>query len=292
MTAQRFRDRIAEERIIVAPGCYDALSARLVEQAGFEAVYMTGYGVSATLIGQPDVGLVTMTEMVSRAGHLASAVGIPVIADADTGYGSAINVMRTVREYIRAGVAAIHLEDQVFPKKCGHTRGKQVIPKEEMVGKLLAAVDSRGNSDLVIIARTDANAVHGLDDAMDRARAYIEAGADMIFVEAPKSVEEMRRIHEELRSPLVANMVEKGLTPLLKNQELEAIGFRLVLYPLSSLMAATRAIRDLLRTLKETGATEEFRSRMIEFPELSRIVGFEKFYEREQKYCLSDKKLV
>jgi len=284
MTGRNFSRRIQQDGIIVAPGCYDAFSARLVEEAGFEAVYMTGYGTSATMIGQPDVGLLTMSEMAAHAGQIASAVRLPVIADADTGYGNPVNVMRTVREYIKAGVAAIQLEDQVFPKKCGHTRGKQVIPKKEMVKKIEAAVDAREDSGLVLIARTDANAVHGFQDAIERCKAYIKAGADIIFVEAPRSVDEMRLVYEELRFPLMANMVEKGQTPLLKNGELEKLGYKLVIYPLSALMAATRAITDLLRSLKENGTTAEFLDRMVEFSELNQIVGFDEFYTLEQKY--------
>lgn len=285
---QNFRERIKQDGIIVAPGCYDAFSAKLVEEAGFEALYMTGYGTSATMIGQPDVGLLTMSEMVTRAGQIVSAVHIPVIADADTGYGNPINVIRTVREYIKAGVAAIQLEDQVIPKRCGHTRGKQLIPKEEMVKKIEAAVDVRGDSGLVLIARTDANAVNGFEDAITRCQAYIRAGADIIFVEAPRSIEEMHRVYEELHFPLMANMVEKGQTPLLKNQELEELGYKLVIYPLSTLMAAAKAMRELLRSLKKNGTTREFLSHMIEFPEMSRICGFDEFYKMEQKYCHLD----
>ncbi len=281
---RNFRQRIKQDGIIVAPGCYDAFSARLVEEAGFEAVYMTGYGTSATMIGQPDVGLLTMSEMVAHASQIVSAVRIPVIADADTGYGNPINVMRTVREYIKAGVTAIQLEDQVSPKKCGHTKGKQVIPKEEMVKKIEAAVEARGDSGLVLISRTDANAVHGFQDAIDRCKAYIKAGTDIIFVEAPRSVDEMRRVYEELRFPLMANMVEKGQTPLLKNRELEELGYKLVIYPLSTLMAATKAIRELLHSLKENGTTGEFMDRMVEFSEMNRIVGFDEFYKMEQRY--------
>src|SRR5436305_9814965 len=192
-TTTRLRELLAGPDLIVAPGAYDALSARLIAQAGFSAIYMTGFGTAASVLEQPDVGLLTMSEMVSRAAAIAAVVGDrPVIADADTGYGNPINVRRTIREYERAGVAAIHIEDQVWPKKCGHMEGKQVIPKDEMVQKIRAAVDARQDPNFVIIARTDANAVHGLADALERGHAYREAGADVIFIEAPRSLEELR----------------------------------------------------------------------------------------------------
>src|SRR6266852_3658860 len=194
-TTTRLRELLAGPDLIVAPGAYDALSARLIAQTGFPAVYMTGFGTAASVLGQPDVGLLTMSEMVSRAAALAAVVGdLPLIADADTGYGNPINVRRTIREYERAGVAGLHIEDQVWPKKCGHMEGKQVIPMDEMVQKIRAAIDARQDPDFVIIARTDANAVHGLEDAIQRGQAYREAGADVIFIEAPRSIEELRTI--------------------------------------------------------------------------------------------------
>ena len=240
---------------LVAPGAYDALSARLVEQAGFDAVYMTGFGTTASLIGRPDVGLLTGSEMADNARRIVSAVDVPVIADADTGYGNALNVVRTVQLYEQAGVAALHLEDQVMPKRCGHMSGKAVIDAEEMVAKVRAAAAARRDPDLVLIARTDAAAVTGLDDAIDRARRYAEAGADALFVEAPTSEEEIARVAEELRgaAPLVFNWVEGGRTPPLPLQHIAELGFAMVLHPIGTLLAATAGIRSLLGVLKTDG---------------------------------------
>src|SRR5579871_1861342 len=229
----RLRVLLAQPDLLVAPGAYDALSARLIAQAGFPAVYMTGFGTAASVLGQPDVGLLTMSEMVARAAALAAVVGgLPLIADADTGYGNPINVRRTVREYERAGVAAIHIEDQVWPKKCGHMEGKQVIPSDEMVQKIRAAVDARQDPDFVIIARTDANAVYGLEDALQRGRAYRDAGADVIFIEAPRSLEELQAIARTFEGvPLLYNWAESGKTPLLPLGDIHALGFKLVIFP-------------------------------------------------------------
>jgi 2,3-dimethylmalate lyase len=214
-TTTRLRALLAGPDVLVAPGAYDALSARLIAQAGFQAVYMTGFGTAASVLGQPDVGLLTMSEMVSRASALAAVTGdLPLIADADTGYGNPVNVRRTIREYERAGVAGLHIEDQVWPKKCGHMEGKQVIPMEEMVQKVRAAVDARQDPDFVIIARTDANAVNGLEDALERGRAYREAGADVIFIEAPRSITELKAIKQGFPDvPLLFNWAESGKTP-------------------------------------------------------------------------------
>src|SRR5437667_1098898 len=219
---RRLRKLLSSSEPIVAPGAYDALSARLIAQAGFQVVYMTGFGTAASVLGQPDVGLLTMSEMVSRAAALAAVVGdVPLIADADTGYGNPINVRRTVREYERVGVAAIHIEDQVWPKKCGHMEGKQVIPVDEMVQKIRAAVDARQDPDFAIIARTDANAVYGLEDALLRGQAYREAGADAIFIEAPRSIAELQAIKQAFPDvPLLYNWAESGKTPLLPLEEI------------------------------------------------------------------------
>ena len=250
--ATRLRELLAQPDLFVAPGAYDALSARLIAQAGFPAVYMTGFGTAASVLGQPDVGLLTMSEMVSRAAALAAVVGDrPLIADADTGYGNPINVRRTIREYERAGVAAVHIEDQLWPKKCGHMEGKQVIPLDEMVQKIRAAVDARQDPDFVIIARTDANAVYGLEDALRRGRAYREAGADVIFIEAPRSIEELRTIAQAFPDvPLLYNWAESGKTPLLSLEEIHALGFKLVIFPVSLLFAATHALLSLLEVLR------------------------------------------
>src|ERR1700736_2962192 len=228
-TTTQLRQLLADPDLIIAPGAYDALSARLIAQAGFSTVYMTGFGTAASVLGQPDVGLLTMSEMVSRAAALASVVGdIPLIADADTGYGNPINVRRTIQEYERAGVAAVHIEDQIWPKKCGHMEGKQVIPIDEMVQKVRAAVDARQDPDFVIIARTDANAVNGLEDALRRGRAYRDAGADVIFIEAPRSMEELQAIVQAFPGvPLLYNWAESGKTPLLSLDEIRTLGFKL-----------------------------------------------------------------
>src|SRR2546427_3233237 len=219
---QRLRALLNAPGLIIAPGAYDGLSARLVEQAGFDVVYMTGSGAANSLLGEPDLGLTTMTEMANQAVRICAATSLPVIADADTGYGGPLNVRRTVQEYERAGVAGLHIEDQVFPKRCGHFEGKQVIPVEEMVGKIRAALDARTDPNLVIIARSDAAAVEGLDAALARGHAYEDAGADALFIEAPRALDELRAIGRSFHVPLVANMVEGGATPLQPAAELEA----------------------------------------------------------------------
>src|SRR5579863_9109061 len=230
-TTTRLRELLAGPDLVVSPRAYGALGARLIVQAGFSTVYMTGFGTSASVLGQPDVGLLTMSEMVSRASALASIAGdVPLIADADTGYGNPINVRRTIREYERAGVAGVHIEDQVRPKKCGHMEGKQVIPLDEMAQKVHAAVDARQDPDLVIIARTDAIAVNGFEDALRRGQAYREAGADVIFIEAPRSMEELHVIGQTFRDvPLLFNWAESGKTPRLPLSEIGELGFKLVI---------------------------------------------------------------
>ncbi|HUG36496.1 MAG TPA: isocitrate lyase/PEP mutase family protein, partial [Candidatus Limnocylindrales bacterium] len=247
----RLRRMLEEPGIIVAPGAYDGFSARLIEAAGFRAVYMTGAGTAGSHLGQPDLGLATLTEMATHAAHLASCVSLPVFADADTGYGNALNVVRTVREYERAGVAGLHIEDQVAPKKCGHIAGKQVIPAREFAEKVRAAAEHRTDPDFVIIARTDARAVTSLDDAIARGNLYAEAGADVIFVEAPQTEEEIHRIAREVRAPLLANMVIGGRTPAVKFSELERIGYKMVIYPAVCMAAAIPAMERALGLLRE-----------------------------------------
>src|SRR5215470_19455585 len=242
----RLRQLLDTPGLIAAPGAYDGFSARLIEAAGFPAVYMTGAGTAASHLGQPDLGLATLTEMATHAGHLASCISLPLIADADTGYGNALNVVRTVREYERAGVAGLHLEDQVAPKKCGHIAGKQVIPAREFADKIRAAVEYRTDPDLVIIARTDARAVTGLDDAIARGNLYREAGADVIFFEAPQSADEIRRVAREVKAPLLANMVQGGRTPAMTVAELETLGFKIVIFPGVCMRAAVPAIESAL----------------------------------------------
>lgn len=282
----RLRELLAQPDLLVAPGAYDALSARLIAQAGFPAVYMTGFGTAASVLGQPDVGLLTMSEMVSRAAALAAIVGErPLIADADTGYGNPINVRRTVHEYERAGVAAIHIEDQVWPKKCGHMEGKQVIPLDEMVQKIRAAVDARQDPDFVIIARTDANAVYGLEDALHRGQAYREAGADVIFIEAPRSMEELRAIAQTFPDvPLLYNWAESGKTPLLSLEEIHALGFKLVIFPVSLLFAATQTLLSLLEVLKQGQTPTGFAERTISFAQFTEQVGLPDIQSLERRY--------
>ena len=283
------RNLLQKPGIIVAPGAHTALAAKIIEQTGgFQAVYMTGAGVTMSLIGEPDLGLLTMTEMVTQARNMASAVSLPVIADADTGYGNAINVMRTVREYEKAGVAAIHIEDQTTPKRCGHFEGKQVISRSEMVGKIKAAVDAREDPDFVLIARIDARAVLGLDEAIKRAQAYHEAGADVIFVEAPESMEELEVIAKSIDAPLFVNMVEGGKTPFLTTRELEKMGFKIVIFPNSASRAAAKTIQELMQVLKETGTTKGFIDRIATFEGRNQVTGLARYKELEKKYLSLD----
>ncbi len=278
------RQMMSTKRIVVAPGAHDALTAKIIEQVGFEAVYMTGYGQAASHLGKPDVGLLTLTEMVARAANIVEAVNVPVIADADTGFGNAVNVMRTVREYEKAGVAAIQLEDQVAPKKCGHMTGRQVVSKEEMVGKIKAAADVRTDSDFMIIARTDARTVHGIGEALERAKAYEEAGADILFIESPESIEEMKQITSSFKVPVLANMVEGGRTPFLPVQELESLGYDLVIFPTASTYLVTKALTRLMTVLKQTGTTASLIPEMITFEEFNDLIGLTKIREIESMY--------
>ena len=280
----RLRELLAAPAPLVAPGAYDALSARLVEQAGFDAVYMTGFGTTASLIGRPDVGLLSGAEMVDNARRIAAAVDVPVIADADTGYGNALNVVRTVQLYEQAGVAGIQLEDQVMPKKCGHMSGKALIGVDEMAGKVHAAAAARRDPDLVIVARTDAVAVHGLDDAIGRARAYAEAGADVLFVEAPTSEADIERVATELSglAPLVFNWAEGGRTPPLSLERMTELGFSLVIYPIGTLLAATAAMRSLLATLRRDGVPSL--EGLPSFGEFTDLIGLPEVQELEQRF--------
>lgn len=280
----KLRDLLNQPGIIRAPGAYDAWSARLVEMAGFPAVYMTGYGASASILGAPDIGLISITEMATLAKNMAFAVQIPLIADADTGYGGVLNVIRTVKEYERGGVAAIQLEDQVLPKRCGHMEGKELVSKKEMVSKVKAAVHARRSEDFIIIARTDARAVNGFDDAMERSLAYREAGADIIFFEAPQSQDEMKRVAESIKAPLLANMVEAGKTPFLTSAELDDLGYKLVIYPSSALYAATRSIINMLQCLKNTDSTQEYLDKMVGFKDFYNLVGVEEMRSLEKSF--------
>ena len=284
--AKILRRLLKEPGIIVAPGAHNAFTAKIIEQTGgFQAVYMTGSGTTMSLIGQPDIGLLTMTEMVTQAKNLNMAVNLPIIADADTGYGNAINVRRTVQEYERVGIAAMHIEDQVAPKKCGHFGGKQVISLDEMVGKIKAASEARNSADsIVIIARTDALAVLGLDEALKRAHAYLDAGAEAIFVDAPQSLEELEIIAKSIKGPLMVNMDEGTKTPLLTVRELEEMGYKIVIFPRSAPCAAAKAIQELMQLLKETGTTKGFVDRIASWEERNRITGLARYKEMEKKY--------
>lgn len=287
-TTTRLRELLAGPDLIVAPGAFDAFSARLIAQTGFSTVYMTGFGTAASVLGQPDVGLLTMSEMVSRASALAAVIGdVPLIADADTGYGNPINVGRTIREYEHAGVAAVHIEDQIWPKKCGHMEGKQVIPMQEMVQKLHAAVDARQDPDFVIIARTDAAAVTGFEDALQRGKAYQEAGADILFIEAPRSREELRTIAATFPDvPLLFNWADSGKTPPLPLDEIRTLGFKLVIFPVSLLFAATRTMLSLLDVLKQGQTPTAFASQMVTFSQFTDAVGLPDIQALERRYSV------
>jgi 2-methylisocitrate lyase-like PEP mutase family enzyme len=270
---------------VLAPGVYDALGARLVEEAGFEAVYMTGFGTAASLLGLPDVGLLTMSEMVDQAHRIARACALPVIADADTGYGNAVNVVRTVQEFERAGVAGIHLEDQVMPKKCGHMEGKQVISPDEMVMKIRAATAARQSRDFVIIARTDARAVEGLTAALDRARRYRDAGADMLFVEAATSDREIEAVASTLADvPLVFNWAEGGKTPPIPHDRLRELGFAIVIFPISTLLTAVASIRRALAEIAASGSPIPIMDGIPTFAEFLEFIGLPEVNQLGQEF--------
>lgn len=270
---KRLRKLVEAEEILILPGAYDALSAKLVQAAGFRAAYLTGYGQSASKLGEPDVGLMCMSEMAERTRDIAMAVDIPVACDADTGFGGPVNVIRTVREYERAGAAAIQLEDQTMPKKCGHMLGRQVVPAEEMAEKIRAAAAARGDPDFLIIARTDARTEHGIDEAIRRGRLYEEAGADIIFIESLETVDEMKRVNREIRKPTIANMVEGGRTPFLPARELQEIGYSAVIFPITTLYAAAKAVYDVLADLRENGTSAGSADRMLCFREFNELIG-------------------
>src|SRR5215210_1620782 len=272
--AETLLARLSQKPIVVAPGVYDAFTALVATQAGFESLYVSGAAIAYTKLGGPDIGLVSMSEVAETVTLIRDRIGAHLVVDADTGYGNAINVMRTVRAFERAGASAIQLEDQDFPKRCGHLDGKMLIPAEEMVGKLRAALDTRASPDTLIIARTDAVAVEGFERAIERANRYKEAGADMLFVEAPKSREDLARITKALPGvPLMANMVEGGKTPILPAAELEQIGFALVIFPGGIVRALGRMAADYYGSLATNGTTEPFRNQMLDFEEINRVVG-------------------
>ncbi|HYU61337.1 MAG TPA: oxaloacetate decarboxylase [Solirubrobacterales bacterium] len=282
--AQRIRESIAQGAVLM-PGVYDALTARIAARLGFDVVFVSGYSVSATRLGEPDFGFVTQTEMVEAARAVCKVSEAPVIVDADTGYGNPLNVIRTVRELQDAGAAGVFLEDQVWPKKCGHMAGKQVVPTDEHAAKLRAAADARGDRDLFIVARTDARQPLGLDAAIERCLAYKEAGADALFVEAPLSVEELEQIASALPGPLVANMIERGVTPHLTRSELEGLGFSLIVCPLAGLFAAAQAVSEVLRELRDEETTAGALDSMLAFDELNELVGLDARYADEARYA-------
>jgi 2-methylisocitrate lyase-like PEP mutase family enzyme len=285
---QTFKELLRREKLLVAPGCFDGLSARLVEEAGFEAAYLSG-GAVARSMGIPDIGLVTMSEVIERAAQVVSVIKIPVIADADTGYGNAANLVRTVREFERVGVAAIHIEDQITPKRCGHLDGKEVIPLSEMEMKLAAALDSRTDPDFSIIARTDARGAHGFDDAIRRARAFAQLGVDAIFVEAPQSEAELAEIPRQLPDiPLLVNVFKGGKTPMLPVERLERMGYRIAIYPSETQRAGIYAMRQTLALLKREGTTEAMDESLTTFKERDKIVGLDDWQDLERRYLAVD----
>jgi 2,3-dimethylmalate lyase len=280
------KNRLNTPGLISAPGVFDLISTKLAQREAFEVFYMTGYGTVASYLGLPDAGLATFTEMVNRVGAIATALDRPLIADGDTGYGGLLNVAHTIRGYENAGASAIQLEDQEFPKKCGHTPGRRVIPLNDMVAKLKVAVEARQDPNFQIIARTDARTNYGLDEAIRRGHAYREAGADILFIESPESEAEMERICAEFKGiPLIANMVEGGKTPVLPKAKLESLGYRIAIFPTCGFLAAAAAMRSVYKTLQEEGSTADFRGELYDFKDFSKLMGFEAVWEFERRYA-------
>ena len=287
--AQQLRKYIAASKILIAPGGSDGLSGHLIESAGFQAMYLSGASIAYTRFGLPDIGLVSMAEVASTLSVIRERVDLPIIVDADTGFGNALNVQRTVKLFERHGASAIQLEDQQLPKRCGHLAGKSLISKAEMVGKIHSALDARNNPNTLIIARTDGIAVDGIDAAMDRAHAYVDAGADMLFVEAPKNMEQMQRICGELgsRIPLLANMVEGGDTPISSAKDLQSMGYSLVIFPGALVRASTHASMNLLAYLKQHGNTDGMSENMLNLKQLNEVLETEKTLARGEAYAES-----
>jgi 2,3-dimethylmalate lyase len=274
-----------KKKIMVLPGVFDALSARIAEKVGFDAIFQTGYGSAATLLGMPDYGFLNAGETIDNARRIIRAVNVPVIVDVDTGYGNPLNVWRLVHDLQSLGAAGIFLEDQVWPKKCGHMVGKEVVSKDDYILKLKAALEARESRDFIIVARTDARAPLGLDEAIERGKAYHKAGADVIFIEAPRSIEELKKIANEINAPLVANMIEEGLTPNLPAKDLLRMGYRTVVFPLSGLYAATFAIKEVFLELKNSGATQEGRKMMVTFKDFNKFVDLQRYAALEKRYA-------
>ena len=282
--ANLVRDALAQHGQLIMPGVYDALSAKIAARAGFEVIFITGYSLSATLLGEPDFGVLTQTEVVEAAHRICSVVDTPVIVDADTGYGNAINVIRTVEDLLRAGAAGMFLEDQVWPKRCGHMKGKQVIPLDEHLKKLRAAVEAKAEQDFFIVARTDSRQALGLNEAIKRGIAFKEAGADAVFIEAPESKDEMAEISRHVPGPLVANMLERGVTPLMGPKELKELGFALIVWPLAPLYSVAQSLTDVYSTLRRDGSTLAILDRLMPFNEFNDIVGLDEKYALDAKY--------
>jgi 2-methylisocitrate lyase-like PEP mutase family enzyme len=284
MPSTRVQAILDRDGVVVFPGVYDTLSAKLAERAGFPMAFISGYSVAATAIGEPDLGLLTQTEIVERARRVCRSVAIPIIVDADTGYGNPLNVIRTVRELIDAGAAGCFLEDQQWPKKCGHMRGKRVIERDEYLDKVRAAVDTRAGSDFFIVARTDALAAAGLDEAIARVTEARAAGADASFVEAPNSLDEMAQIGRRAPAPVVANMIEKGKTPVLPKQKLAELGFHLILYPLAGLFAAAHGLASIYKKIRQDETTLGAEQQLMAFDEFNDLIGVEAKYALAEKY--------
>jgi methylisocitrate lyase len=278
---------LKSKKPLVIPGVYDALGAKIAQKVGFEAMFQTGYGTSASLFGMPDYGFIGATETVDNARRICRAVSVPVIVDSDTGYGNALSVWKIVKELESAGASGIFLEDQRWPKRCGHMQGKEVIPQVEYTEKLSAAIDARENKDFIIVARTDARATEGLDGAIERGKQNKKTGADAVFVEAPRSIEEMKKIGKEINAPLVANMIEGGATPLSSAETLNKMGFKIILYPLSVLYANTFATMNILKELKKSGNTTKYKQKVVNFDQFNDLVELPKFRKMEKKYKYS-----
>ena len=283
--ASTLRMRLEQPGLITAPGVYDMISARIAERMGFPALYMTGFGVVASYLGLPDAGLATYTDMVGRVAQICAVAKTPLIADADTGYGGLLNVAHTVRGYIAAGAAAIQVEDQEFPKKCGHTPGRRVIPSADMVKKIRVAVEARGDHGILIIARTDARTGYGLDEALRRGEAYAKAGADILFIESPESEQEMEKICASFDLPLVANMVEGGKTPVLSARRLGELGYRIAIFPATGFLAAGAALESVYRTLRHDGSSVSATAPLYPFNEFAKLMDFEQVWEFERRHA-------
>ena len=281
---EKLKKRLLEPGLVLAPGVFDMVSLRLADTFGFDALYMTGFGTVASHLGLPDAGLATYSDMLGRVSVMAAMAQTPLIADADTGYGGLINLRHTVRGYEAAGAAAIQLEDQEFPKKCGHTLGRRVIPMEDMVQKIQVAVEARQDPNFLIIARTDARTSLGLDEAIRRAQSYALAGADILFVESPESEDEMRQIGQSLKTPLVANMVEKGRTPVLSRDALEALGYKLAIFPVTALLASVHAMQNVYKQFQTQGSSADGQVPLFDFTDLTQLMGFEDIWEFEKRF--------